>query len=58
MVKEIKASQCGIEFDNAALGRHDISTSPDVNEPDPDGYAMQVRLEAIRPIHDNLLPKK
>ena len=58
MVKEIKASQCGIEFDNAALSRHDISTSPDANEPDPNRYAMQVRSEAIRPIHDNLLPKK
>ena len=58
MVKEIKASQCGIEFDNAALSHHDISTSPDINEPDPNGYAVQVRLEAIQPIHNSLLPKK
>ena len=58
MVKEIKASQCGIEFDNTALSHHDISTSPDANEPDPDGYAVQVRSEVIWPIHDSLLPKK
>ena len=57
-VKEIKASQCGIEFDNTALSHHDISTSPDVNEPNSDGYTMQVRLEAIQPIHNSLFPKE